>query len=256
MLLASGGFIGLIVATLFLSFAMDTWRRYRLVLRTPLLPTAQWRTGSSGQAAQGHLAPGPAGPLIAPFSGEPCVWYYAELRETFDPGEQGGRTTRVIWKLTSAPPALQDGTGSLLLDSALLRDAEVSHSVIDHTETGSSWNWRSSPYHAAWADLPPQVQGPPGRGSRNSEEFNLTERLVREGEGLTIVAATLTSTSLGPTVTKRRLARTIVHRMPRHLLLADLKSTTQQERRDGVHIGLASAVFLAVGLVLAYLAEH
>ncbi|MDD9381228.1 hypothetical protein M8Z33_32170 [Streptomyces sp. ZAF1911] len=70
----------------------------------------------------------------------------------------------------------------------------MSHSVIDHTETGSSWDWRSSPYHAAWADLPPQVQGPPLRGSRNSEEFNLTELLMREGEGLTIVPANSSQT--------------------------------------------------------------
>ncbi|MFB6519250.1 hypothetical protein [Streptomyces sp. NPDC056401] len=52
MLLASGGFIGLIVATVFLSFALDTWRRYRLVLHTPWLPTAQWK--SSGRSLQRH----------------------------------------------------------------------------------------------------------------------------------------------------------------------------------------------------------
>lgn len=248
------GLLFLVVAGVFELEAWGAWRRHRLVSRTPLQPITQWRAGARRQAVEGLLAPGPGGPLIAPFSGEACVWYHAELLATVDPGDQGGQTTHVVWQITSALPALRDGTGALLVDSSLLRDEQVSDLAVEDSRMREPWDWQASRFFSAWKNLPPQVRGLSGYthyGRLPCREFNFSERLVREGAPLTIVGGAAIPTAAGLTVTKRRMATTIVNPLPRTDLLADLHRTQREERGYAIRFALAGVALMAVGIPLA-----
>lgn len=250
------GLAFLVVAGVFALMAWGAWRRHRLVARTPSRPVAQWRAGARGPAVEGLLAPGPGGALIAPFSGEACVWYHAELLATVDPGDQGGQTTHTVWQLTSAPPALQDGTGTLLIDSSLLREEGVSDLVVEETRTHQPWEWTAGRFSSAWEGLPPEARGLPRYshyGRLPCEEFSFSERLVREGAPLTVVGGAAVPAAAGLMVVKRRMPATIVGPLPRADLLAAFRRTLREERGHAFRFALAGLVLMAVGIPLAVL---
>jgi hypothetical protein len=68
---------------------------------------------------QGNAAPGPAGPLIAPASGEECVWYFTGCGSTTTTASEP-RSFDTVWVDGQEPFAVRDGTGTLLVDSGLL----------------------------------------------------------------------------------------------------------------------------------------
>ncbi len=92
------------------------------VLRTPITQITSWRPGSARVAAAGQTAYGPAGPFVAPVSGEGCAWFTTSLIRTpsrrFDDSDP---VEDVLWRMTTpVPPAFQDATGTVLIDPKIL----------------------------------------------------------------------------------------------------------------------------------------
>lgn len=81
------------------------------------------------RAVEGRTRPGPAGLLTAPLSGEPCVWYYAEV--TWRDGLDGGDS--LLWQGGgNIPFAIQDETGMVLIDGPLVHPSSNSFARVGH----------------------------------------------------------------------------------------------------------------------------
>ena len=69
-------------------------------------------------AVEGRIRPGPAGPLTAPLSGEPCVWYFTQVLERL---AGDGGSTSIVWETGGGMSfAVQDESGTVLVDSQLI----------------------------------------------------------------------------------------------------------------------------------------
>ncbi|NYE45109.1 hypothetical protein HDA32_000229 [Spinactinospora alkalitolerans] len=107
-------------------------RRRRLaLLDTPTMTCAQLAEATAGARAVvsevvGQAEPGPAGPLTAPFSGSPCVWYRTEVvrhyRKRVRDGKGNHRTQNrreTVEKNASHQPfQIRDTTGRVAFDPA------------------------------------------------------------------------------------------------------------------------------------------
>jgi hypothetical protein len=80
-------------------------------------------------AVEGRSWPGAAGPLTAPLSGEPCVWYFSQVVErTISDGD----SRSLVWEAGRAMAfAVRDETGSVLVDGRLVHPGHRS-SRLDH----------------------------------------------------------------------------------------------------------------------------
>jgi hypothetical protein len=80
-------------------------------------------------AVEGRTLPA-AQPLVAPLSGEPCVWYFSEVVERVT-GD--GPSAELVWRDGGTMPfAVHDTSGSLLVDGSLVhpghRSKRIGHS--------------------------------------------------------------------------------------------------------------------------------
>lgn len=84
-----------------------------------------WRPGTRRVAALATTAFGPAGPVIGPVSGAESAWFSVQLlREPSRSKDESPPPYDVLVEVSSAmPPALADGSGSVLIDPALLAEA-------------------------------------------------------------------------------------------------------------------------------------
>lgn len=102
---------------LFVVMAASVWQKVRLMKRTPTVPCGDLATqahlpGDARLEITGIAEPGPGGPLRAPLSGEPCVWY--GLRVVSKPKLFGGRRQKVAMprqKTSAEPFGVRDETG-------------------------------------------------------------------------------------------------------------------------------------------------
>ncbi|MEU5265206.1 hypothetical protein [Amycolatopsis sp. NPDC021455] len=113
-------------------WALLTWgarRERRRLARLPVTRCAE--VTASGQrlcAVEGRSSPGPAGPLIAPLSGEPCVWYFSQVVENTI---SDGGSTILAWEAGGDMAfAVRDGSGAVLVDGRLV------HPVRRSSRTG------------------------------------------------------------------------------------------------------------------------
>jgi hypothetical protein len=113
-------------------WALLTWSARRERRRVARLSVSRCVDVTNSQrlcAVEGRSWPGAAGPLTAPLSGEPCVWYFSRVAEhtTSD-----GEFTRLVWEAGGAMAfAVRDETGSVLVDGHLVHPDHRS-SRVDH----------------------------------------------------------------------------------------------------------------------------
>lgn len=95
----------------------------RILERAALVPCADWQAGRRWQAAAGMTTAGPTGVQISPVTGTACAWYAVDLvREPSRRYDDTASSVDHLWTQEApGPPALQDHTGSLLIDPRLLR---------------------------------------------------------------------------------------------------------------------------------------
>ncbi|WP_410612670.1 hypothetical protein [Amycolatopsis sp. lyj-109] len=109
-------------------WALLTWGARRERRRIARLPVSRCAgvTGPEKRlcAVEGRSEPGPAGPLLAPLSGEPCVWYFSQVvANTTD----DGASTRLVWEAGGAMAfTVRDATGSVLVDGQLVHPDHAS----------------------------------------------------------------------------------------------------------------------------------
>jgi hypothetical protein len=115
-------------------WALLTWGAVRERRRIRRLSVSRCAdvTGSRQRlcAVEGRSWPGAAGPLTAPLSGEPCVWYFSQVLERTI---SDGGSTYLIWEAGGDMTfAVRDETGSVLVDGRLVhpdhRSSRVNHS--------------------------------------------------------------------------------------------------------------------------------
>jgi len=143
-------------------------RRDRFAADTPL---ARIRSAAQGYVhLEGQAGPPPEGPIAAPLSGLPCVWWdYKVERATAD--ERGRRQWQVIDRATSvAPFALRQG------------DAECMVGPVgaDVTPTAHECWYGDTPRPACLPD-------PQARGWRSDREYRYSERIICPGAHLTVL---------------------------------------------------------------------
>lgn len=129
------GFVALI-GLVFIVLALFRQHKYEAIRgtrRVAIAGLAAMPPGDGGTCAiTGFAEPGPAGPLVAPMSGRPCVWFHAKIVEhwtttvtTIAPGPNGTTipTTqtnhhRRLLHENGSPPqfAVRDQTGIAVLD--------------------------------------------------------------------------------------------------------------------------------------------
>jgi hypothetical protein len=100
-------------------------RRLAHALATvPRLTCAELLTGPLPKRVlvEGRAVPGPDGPLVAPLSGEPCVWARTEAEARINSSEYGRRIT--AWSHEQPNRfRIKDSTGSVMVSASLLRGA-------------------------------------------------------------------------------------------------------------------------------------
>jgi E3 Ubiquitin ligase len=102
--------------------------------------SAEAGPGSFRQACEiaGQAQPGPSGPLTAPISGRPCVWYRATVthrswRNVRTGSGENRRTERreendvVSDEISQSPLVIDDGSGQVLVDP---RGADIDHPEV------------------------------------------------------------------------------------------------------------------------------
>lgn len=95
-------------------------RRMRRTPRTTVGGLAAPGTYGTRQV-EGALRPGPGGPLTAPLTGTPCVWYKL-LIEEYAPGFPSRTSNAGVYEqATRVPFGLDDGTGQALVDAPWAR---------------------------------------------------------------------------------------------------------------------------------------
>ncbi|HUA25506.1 MAG TPA: GIDE domain-containing protein [Steroidobacteraceae bacterium] len=143
-------------------------RRDRFAADTPL---ARIRSAAQGYVhLEGRSGPPPEGPITAPLSGSPCVWwdYKIEHRTT---EANNNKSWHVVDSASSvAPFSLNDG------------DAECLVGPVGAAVTPTS--------HETWygdTPRPPCLPGLEGRGYRPDCDYRYTERWIGPGTHLTVL---------------------------------------------------------------------
>jgi hypothetical protein len=126
--------IGFALTILMPVWALLTWGSHRERKRIARLPVSRCAdvTGPGARlcAVEGRAGPGPAGPLVAPLSGEPCAWYFSQVEENVS-GD--GPSTRLVWEAGGAMAfEVRDESGSVLVDGRLVHPDHRS-SRTDHS---------------------------------------------------------------------------------------------------------------------------
>ncbi|MBE8516736.1 hypothetical protein ILP97_04245 [Amycolatopsis sp. H6(2020)] len=126
----------LLVLGAMLTFVMPLWalltwgarRERRRIARLPVSRCAGV-TGPGPRlcAVEGRTEPGTGGTLIAPLSGERCVWFFSQVVENTG---SDGDATRLVWEAGGAMAfGVRDGTGSVLVDGRLVHPDHPSSRV-------------------------------------------------------------------------------------------------------------------------------
>jgi len=143
-------------------------RRDRFAADTPL---AHIRSAAQGYVhLEGRAGPPPEGPITAPLSGLPCVWwdYRIEHRRT---NGNSSKSWHVVDSASSvAPFSLSDGDGECLVGPV--------GAVVTPTS------------HETWygdTPRPPCLPGVEGRGWRPECDYRYTERVIGPGTHLTVL---------------------------------------------------------------------
>ena len=119
--------LGAAVTALMPLWALLTWsdrRERRRIARLSISRCADVaRSGQRLCVVEGRSRPA-AGPLTAPLSGEPCVWYFSKVTEDVDDDLE---SSRLVWETGGAMAfAVQDETGSVLVDGSLVHPGHPS----------------------------------------------------------------------------------------------------------------------------------
>lgn len=145
-------------------------RRDRFAADTPL---ARIRSAAQGYVhLEGQAGPPPEGPITAPLSGLPCVWwdYKIEQRQSRAAGNQRNEW-RVIDSATSvAPFSLRDADGECLVGPV----------GADVTPTSHETWYGDTPRPAC-------LPGLSGRGWSPDREYRYSERVICPGAHLTVL---------------------------------------------------------------------
>ena len=143
-------------------------RRDRFAADTPL---AHIRSAAQGYVhLEGAAGPPPEGPISAPLSGLPCVWWDYEIEHQRQVGN-GRKEWHVIDRATSvAPFSLRDGDGECLIGPV----------GADVTPTSRETWYGDVPRPACLPALE-------GRGWSPDREYRYTERMIRAGAHLTVL---------------------------------------------------------------------
>ncbi|MFZ0500056.1 MAG: GIDE domain-containing protein [Steroidobacteraceae bacterium] len=143
-------------------------RRDRFAADTPL---ARIRSAAQGYVhLEGRAGPPPEGPITAPLSGLPCVWWDYRI-ERHTPNGNNSKSWRVIDSASSvAPFSLSDGDSECLVGPVGAAVTPTSH---------ETW-YGDTPRPAC-------LPGLEGRGWRPDCEFRYTERLIGQGTHLTVL---------------------------------------------------------------------
>ena len=143
-------------------------RRDRFTADTPL---ARIRSAAQGYVhLEGEAGPPPEGPILAPLSGYPCVWWDFKI-EHARATEGGRKQWYVIDKATSvAPFSLRDRDGECLVGPVGANVTPTSH---------ETW-YGDTPRPAC-------LPGLEGRGWSPDREYRYTERVIGPGAHLTVL---------------------------------------------------------------------
>ena len=143
-------------------------RRDRFAADTPI---ARIRSAAQGYVhLEGEAGPPPEGPIAAPLSGLPCVWWEYKI-ERYQRAANNRNEWRVVDRATSvAPFSLRDRDGECLVGPV----------GADVTPTS----------HESWygdAPRPACLPGVEGRAWSPDREYRYTERLICPGAHLTVL---------------------------------------------------------------------
>lgn len=143
-------------------------RRDRFAADTPV---AHIRSAAQGYVhLEGTAGPPPEGPISAPLSGQPCVWWDFKV-EYHTPVQNNRKEWRVIDRATSvAPFSLRDAGGECLVGPVGADVTPTSH---------QSW-YGSLPRPTCLPDVA-------ARGWTADRDYRYTERLIGQGAHLTVL---------------------------------------------------------------------
>ena len=143
-------------------------RRDRFTADTPV---AHIRSAAQGYVhVEGTAGPPPEGPIAAPLSGLPCVWWDYEI-EYHTPVGNDRKEWKVVDRATSVTPfSLRDAGGECLIGPV---GAEVTPT------SRQTWYGDTS--------RPSCLPAPEGRGWSPYRDYRYTERLINQGAHLTVL---------------------------------------------------------------------
>ena len=144
-------------------------RRDRFAADTPL---AHIRSAAQGYVhLEGTAGPPPEGPITAPLSGLPCVWWDYKIEQRTTNANSSKSTWRVVDSASSvAPFSLSDGDGECLVGPVGAAVTPTAH---------ETW-YGDTP-------RPPCLPGLEGRGWRPECDYRYTERVIGPGTRLTVL---------------------------------------------------------------------
>ncbi|ROO86165.1 E3 ubiquitin ligase [Actinocorallia herbida] len=151
-----------LVLTVALVLAQIARGRRAMMTRNETLTYARLTAGGPAWGlceVTGTAEPGPGGPLTAPLSGRPCVWYRAVARQKTASGVSFFHTD-----VSAAPIVLNDGTGRI----TVLPDREM----------------RGALRSVDLRRVPPAEAGPLPRGASDAEWYRYEEWILPPGEHL------------------------------------------------------------------------
>jgi hypothetical protein len=108
-----------LVTVIFAAISAGNVRLRRVLRRTAPTPIGSWPARTGLVSTEAVVEYGPAGPQVAPISGEECAWYSVTLTRA-NRTDRGSRSSD--FGTTPAPPILTDGTGWVTIDTRLLVD--------------------------------------------------------------------------------------------------------------------------------------
>ena len=144
-------------------------RRDRFAADTP---AAHIRSAAQGYVhLEGQAGPPPEGPITAPLSGLPCVWWDYKIERRQSTAANNRNDWHVIDRATSvAPFSLSDGAGECLVGPV----------GADVTPTSHETWYGDTPRPACLPALS-------GRGWQPDRDYRYTERLICPGAHLTVL---------------------------------------------------------------------
>lgn len=143
-------------------------RRDRFAADTPI---ARIRSAAQGYVhLEGEAGPPPEGPIAAPLSGLPCVWWDYKI-EYRTPVGNNRKDWKVIDRATSVEPfSLRDGDGECLVGPVGAEVTPTSHEV---------WYGETA--------RPGFLADPGARGWSADRDYRYTERVICPGAHLTVM---------------------------------------------------------------------